>query len=83
MLDDEDRFVPVEVAARRMGLTVEQVMELVERHALRARRYGGWGEIEVEPAIVNIKPRDLAGKRHPEIRDPPAIRSLRSQRAGG
>jgi hypothetical protein len=42
------------------------VLELVDRRALRARRYAGWGyvEVEVEPAIVNIKPKPAA-KRSP------------------
>ena len=54
--DDRDRFVPGEVAAKRMGITVEQVMDLVSQHALRASRYGGWGPPEVEPAILNVRP---------------------------
>jgi hypothetical protein len=36
--DNDDDFVLVEVAAKRMGMTVEQVMELVNQHVLRARR---------------------------------------------
>jgi hypothetical protein len=56
MLGDDDDFVPIDEAATRMGLTTEQVMELVTSGGLRARRYGGWGQVEVEPAIVNMLP---------------------------
>lgn len=60
--DDRERFVPLEEAARRMDLTTDQVMDLVDRRALRARRYAGWGtvEVEVEPAITNVKPKPAA-----------------------
>lgn len=47
--DDRDSFVSVQECARRMNLSTEQVMELVSKHALRAYRHGGWGEVLVEP----------------------------------
>lgn len=64
--DRADRFVSLPEAARRMNLTEDQVLDLVDRRALRARRYAGWGhvEVEVEPAIVNVKPKAPA-KRSP------------------
>jgi hypothetical protein len=69
----DDLFVPLDEAARRMNLTREQVLDLVERRALRARRYAGWGqlEIEVEPAIVNVKPKPAAKRSPPAKARPP------------
>jgi hypothetical protein len=56
MFDDDDTFVPVDECAERLGITVPEVMDLVERRVLRARRYAGWRldveYIEVQPAIV-------------------------------
>jgi hypothetical protein len=65
--DSNDRFVPLEEAARRMELTTEQVMDLVDRRALRARRYAGWGAVavEVEPAITNVKPKPAVRRSPP------------------
>lgn len=51
--DDEDWFVPVPECAERMGITVEQLWGLIESHALRAHRWGGWGDVMVQPAIVS------------------------------
>ena len=66
---DDDGFVPLDEAARRMNLTVEQVLDLVNQHVLRAYRWGGWGEILVQPAITNKTPRKTA-KRRPATRRP-------------
>jgi hypothetical protein len=66
---DDDGFLPLDECARRMNMTEEQVLGLVAKHALRARRYGGWGPIEVEPAIVNVAP-SKAAKRPPATRRP-------------
>jgi hypothetical protein len=60
--DDDDTFVPVDECAERMGLTVAEVMDLVKRKALRARRYGAWGQLEVQPAITNAVPRKAPAK---------------------
>jgi hypothetical protein len=48
----ERRFVPLEEAAERMGMTTEQVLSLVRRGVLRATE-SPFGEIRVEPAIVS------------------------------
>ncbi|MCV7179539.1 hypothetical protein [Mycolicibacterium sphagni] len=53
----DDDFVSIEECGQRMGLTSDQVVDLIERHALRAYRYGGWGEVMVQPAIVNVLPK--------------------------
>lgn len=50
-----DGYVDLDEAARRMDLSVAQVMELVRIRALRAVPIG-YGEILVEPAIVNVAP---------------------------
>ena len=54
MFDDDDDYVPADQCAARLGLTVPEVMELVERRVLKARRYAGWRleVVEVQPAIV-------------------------------
>jgi hypothetical protein len=60
MLDAlDDSYVPVDEAAVLMGLTAAQVLDLVERRALRAVRWGGWGQIMVQPAIVNVEPKPV------------------------
>ena len=41
MMYDDDGFVSVEECAQRMGLTVDEIWDLVEGRALRARRWGG------------------------------------------
>jgi hypothetical protein len=76
-MNDDDGFVAIDEAAQRMDLTVEQVMELVEKHALRAYRWGGWGQVMVEPAITNVTP---ARRKPAAKRQPPAKRPARSQR---
>jgi hypothetical protein len=43
-----DSMVPVEDCARRMGITVDQVQQLVRRGVLRGDRYGF-----VQPAILS------------------------------
>jgi hypothetical protein len=50
---DDDGFVSIPECAERMGLSVEQVWDLIESHALAAQRYGGWGEILCQPAILS------------------------------
>ncbi|OBB89644.1 hypothetical protein [Mycobacterium sp. 852002-30065_SCH5024008] len=54
MIDDREWLDP-EDAAKRMGLTMPQLDDLIRRGAVRARR-NGWA-VEVEPAIVNVRPR--------------------------
>ncbi|MDZ7883937.1 MAG: hypothetical protein U5N53_13970 [Mycobacterium sp.] len=51
-MDDLDGFVDLEIAAKRMSLTVDQVLALVRRRVLRAVDYGS-GLILVEPAIIS------------------------------
>lgn len=51
-MDELDGFVPIEDAAKRMKLTVEQVLALVSRRVLRAYDLGG-GLILVQPAILS------------------------------
>jgi hypothetical protein len=46
--DDRASFVPVEDAARRMGVSVERVQQLAHRGILRTRA----GGLLVQPAIV-------------------------------
>jgi hypothetical protein len=48
-----------------MGLTEREVLDLVEQKALRAHRFGGWGVLLVECAIVNVKPQPRPAKRAP------------------
>jgi hypothetical protein len=50
-LDDDDTYVLVEGCARRLGLSLSEVMELVSKRVLKARRYGGW-LLEVQPALI-------------------------------
>jgi hypothetical protein len=55
---DPDRhsdYVDLDEAARRMNLSKAQVMSLVRQRALRALAMP-FGEIWVEPAIVNVSP---------------------------
>ena len=61
MLDDREWLDP-EDAAKRMGLTLPELDDLIRRGAVRARRTG-WG-IEVEPAIVSrsVIPRSCAAR---------------------
>jgi hypothetical protein len=58
MYDDyaDGTFVSVEECAKRMNLTTDEVWDLVESRALHACRYGGWGDLLVEPALVNVLP---------------------------
>ncbi len=71
----ENTFVPLDEAAERMNLTEQQVLDLIERGGLLARRYAGWGPIEVEPAIITPrKPRSalsagMSRSRVPSARD--------------
>lgn len=51
MDDDLDGFVDLEIAAKRMKMSVEQVLALVRRRVLRAYDVGGL--IMVEPAILS------------------------------
>ena len=46
--DLRDSFVPLDEAAKRMNLTVEQVSRLVRSGVLRSDRYGF-----VQPAVVS------------------------------
>lgn len=56
MLLDEDRdYVEPHEAARRMGISVGQLMELVRIRALRSVDLG-LGVLLVEPAITNVTP---------------------------
>jgi hypothetical protein len=52
MLDEDRDFIDVHARARRMDLSVPRVMELVRRKALRSIHLG-FGEVLVEPALVN------------------------------
>lgn len=48
----EDRdWLPVAECAKRMAITEQRVRDLVERRALRSTFI--WGQLHVEPAIVN------------------------------
>jgi hypothetical protein len=49
----DDDFVSIPECAQRMGISVDEVWELVDRHALKAYRYAGWGEPLVQPAILS------------------------------
>jgi hypothetical protein len=52
VIDDLDEtYLPIKDCAKRLGLSVPEVMELVSQHVLKARRYGGW-LLEVQPALV-------------------------------
>lgn len=51
-MDELDGFVDLETAAKRMKLTVDQVLALVRRRVLRAYDLGA-GMILVEPAILS------------------------------
>lgn len=50
-LDELDGFVPLDDCAARMGLSVNEVLRLVEHRLLRAVNLG-LGLIYVEPAIL-------------------------------
>jgi hypothetical protein len=41
-------------------ITEAEVMDLIAQRALKARRYAGWGQLEVQPAITNVEPRKRA-----------------------
>lgn len=43
-----------------MNITEAEVMDLIAQRALKARRYAGWGQLEVRPAITNVEPRKRA-----------------------
>ncbi|ORA82091.1 hypothetical protein [Mycobacterium malmoense] len=60
-----DDYVSVEECAKRMNITTEQVFELVSSHALRAYRWGGWGDIVVQPAILSGAPSTRPGAGEP------------------
>jgi hypothetical protein len=49
---DDGGFLPLREAARAMSMSELQVVELVERGALRARVFGS--VLEVVPAVVSI-----------------------------
>ncbi len=49
--DIDDTYLPVEDCAARLGLSVAEVMDLVDKQVLKSRRYGGW-LLEVQPALV-------------------------------
>lgn len=51
MAIEEDTYLPVHECAERMGITVEQLMQLVQDKVVKARRWGGW-LLEAEPAII-------------------------------
>ncbi len=70
--DEVDRYVPLAEAAERMNLTEDQVYNMAVRGVLRSRRWAGWGDIEVEPAIVNVPPRPP--RKRPAKRAPTAAR---------
>jgi hypothetical protein len=61
MLDD-DGFVSLPECAARMGISSDEVWDLIERHASRAYGYGGWDEPLVRLALTNIAPSPGAGK---------------------
>jgi predicted DNA-binding transcriptional regulator AlpA len=67
MRDPEDEgFVSVEECAKRMGISVNDVWDLIDSRALRAYRYAGWGDTVVQPAILtgSFRPRKVElGKR--------------------
>jgi len=48
----EDSFVPLDEAARRMGLSEEQTLDLAHRRVLRGVDLG-FGLIYVQPAILS------------------------------
>ncbi|MFB1295790.1 hypothetical protein ACAG24_009765 [Mycobacterium sp. pW049] len=50
--DDDGGFVPIEECADRLGLSVAQVLDLVQHRVLRAVDYG-MGLIYVQPAIIS------------------------------
>jgi hypothetical protein len=50
--------------AQRMSITEAGVWDLIERHALRAYRWAGWGDVAVQPAIVTgVVPRSAERKK--------------------
>ena len=57
MMYDPEDYVPVDECARWMNITEAEVMVLIAQRALKARRYAGWGQLEVQPAITNVEPR--------------------------
>jgi hypothetical protein len=63
MRDDEREYVSLEEATTRLNLSVDDVLDLVKQRALRARRFAGWGEVEVEVALVNTRPRKKAAPK--------------------
>jgi len=46
--DDDSDFVPIEECAKRMGLTTQEIVNLVNRRVLRHNRFGN-----VQPAIIS------------------------------
>jgi len=51
MYDDDDTYVTADECAKRLGLSVPEVEDLVSKGLLRARRHGGW-LLEVQPALI-------------------------------
>jgi hypothetical protein len=49
-------YLDIDDCAERMGLSVQQVMELVRRGALRALDCGTGAVLLVQPAITNVTP---------------------------
>lgn len=51
MYDDEtDEYVPIEACARRLGISITRVRELVEHRVLKA--YFDGGQLLVQPALI-------------------------------
>jgi hypothetical protein len=74
---EDDGFVSVAECAKRMGISVNDVFDLVDSHALRAYRWGGWGEVFVQPAILtppSFPPRKVELKKRPRKAKPPGTK---------
>ena len=54
--DKHADFLDIDECADRMGLSVHQVWDLVERGALRSFRLGHARMPLVQPAITNVEP---------------------------
>jgi hypothetical protein len=77
--DIDDTYLPVDECAARLGLSVPEVMDLLNKQILKARRYGGW-LLEVQPALVPGVTTSTTPKKKPT---PTKKRTTKTKTPGG
>jgi hypothetical protein len=81
-MTDDDGYLPVQQCAERMGITVEQLMALIQDKVVKARRWGGWA-LEAEPAIIpglTARPKRAGGGPRRAAKAAPPPRKGRSRK---